>query len=353
MRPIHRRAPDRHRTRPITPRTEPTIAVTPLEELKERSQHAQPVIHRPRLAPEREAILAPVPERDDVLADHPPIDIDQPDPVPIDPAQEMRQPQRVRPLRIRPAAAARQRRQELARLGQPQHPGPVTTNREPDRPAAPRSRPTTNAPATPTNLSLAADAQATYPVGRITRQAQDQVDPLPPPAEPAPLTAPIREVAGDSHEQLIDRLIELASDVGYQVELCADTRRADGRCNSKTKQIEIADRLAPSGTLSVLIHELAHALLALELGDQRSIEFDYASEELVVESIAFCCCQTVGLDTSADSVPYLTSWAEQAPLEVLERAVQLTGRIADRIETVLLADVDKLAETEPALAAAA
>jgi antirestriction protein ArdC len=183
--------------------------------------------------------------------------------------------------------------------------------------------------------------------------AQDQVDPLPPPAEPAPLTAPTREITGDSHEQLIDRLIELASDVGYQVELCADTGRADGRCNPKTRQIEIAGRLAPNGKLSVLIHELAHALVALELGDQRSVEFDYASEELVVESIAFCCCQTVGLDTSSDSIPYLASWSEQAPLEVLEGAAQLTGRIADQIEAVLMAELDDPAETEPALAAAA
>jgi antirestriction protein ArdC len=183
--------------------------------------------------------------------------------------------------------------------------------------------------------------------------AQDQVDPLPPPAEPAPLSPPVREITGDSHQQLIDRLIELASDVGYQIELHADTGQADGRCNPKTKQIEIAGRLAPNGKLSVLIHELAHALLALELGDQRSVEFDYASEELVVESIAFCCCQTVGLDTTADSIPYLASWAERAPLEVLERAAQLTGRIADQIETALLTDLEDSAEIEPPLAPAA
>ena len=73
--------------------------------------------------------------------------------------------------------------------------------------------------------------------------AQDQVDPLPPPAEPAPLTAPIREVTGDSHQQLLDRLIGLAAEVGYQVDLCADTGRADGSCNHRTKLIQIAGRL--------------------------------------------------------------------------------------------------------------
>jgi antirestriction protein ArdC len=114
--------------------------------------------------------------------------------------------------------------------------------------------------------------------------------------------------------------------------------------------------LAANGKLAVLIHELAHALVAVELGDRHADTFDYASEELVVESIAFCCCQTVGLDTSANSIPYLTSWAEQAPVEVLEQAAQLTGRIADRIENTLLADAnpgaDAAAGVESELAAA-
>ena len=59
-----------------------------------------------------------------------------------------------------------------------------------------------------------------------------------------------------------------------------------------------------------------------------------------MESVAFCCCQTVGLDTSANSIPYLASWAESASLEVLEQTAALTGRLADRIEHALL-DTDE------------
>ena len=54
--------------------------------------------------------------------------------------------------------------------------------------------------------------------------------------------------------------------------------------------------------------------------------------------MAWTCGQTVGLDASANSIPYLASWAEQASLEVLERAAALTGRLADRIEQALLDD---------------
>ena len=44
------------------------------------------------------------------------------------------------------------------------------------------------------------------------------------------------------------------------------------------------------------------------------------------------------LDCSANSIPYLASWAEQASLEVLEQTAQLTGRLAARIESALLAE---------------
>jgi hypothetical protein len=97
----------------------------------------------------------------------------------------------------------------------------------------------------------------------------------------------------------------------------------------------IAERLAGNARLATLIHELGHALLASE---QQDTKLSYAQEELVVESIAFCCCEAVGLDTSADSIPYLASWAESASREVLEQTAKLTDRHARRIEHALLAE---------------
>ncbi len=115
----------------------------------------------------------------------------------------------------------------------------------------------------------------------------------------------------------------------------ADTGAADGTCHTGQRQIRIAERLAPNGRLVALIHELAHALVAV---DDQAPELDYAEGELIAESVAWTCCQTVGLDSSANSIPYLASWAEQASLDVLERAAALTGRLADRIEQALLED---------------
>jgi hypothetical protein len=164
--------------------------------------------------------------------------------------------------------------------------------------------------------------------------AQDQVAELPPPAQPAPLEPPICEIRGDSHEDLIAELVSLADELGYTVTF-GDTGRAEGICNPQLKRIAVAERLEANGRLVALIHELAHALVA---EDRDAPKLSYAQGELIAESVAFCCSHTVGLDCSANSIPYLTSWAEQASLEVLEQTAALTGRLADRIEGVLLAD---------------
>jgi len=164
--------------------------------------------------------------------------------------------------------------------------------------------------------------------------AQDQVSELPPPATPAPIEAPIAEIRGNSHKDLIAELVDLATEIDYGVQI-SDTGPADGSCNSTTRTIKLSERLEPNGQLAALIHELAHALVAI---DPDAPKLDYAQGELVAESVAWCCCNTVGLDTSANSIPYLASWAEKASLEVLEQTAQITSRLAARIEGALLAD---------------
>ena len=173
--------------------------------------------------------------------------------------------------------------------------------------------------------------------------AQDQVAELPPPAKPVPLSPPCAEIAGDSHAHLVDRLVALGAAIGYPVSFSASMVQADGSCDHRRRRITIAERLSANGRLATLIHELSHALVRLTRTDHDQA-LDYAQEELVVESVAFCCCQTVGLDTSANSIPYLTSWAEDASLEVLEQTAALTGRLADRIEHALL-DTDEHPDT--------
>jgi hypothetical protein len=132
--------------------------------------------------------------------------------------------------------------------------------------------------------------------------AQDQVTELPPLAVPAPLTPPLAgEIKGDSHKDLIVELVALARQIDYTVQI-TDTGAPDGTCDRTAHRIAIAERLSANGRLATLIHELAHALVGLD-GD--ALKLSYAQEELVIESAAWSCCQAVGLETSANSTPYL------------------------------------------------
>jgi hypothetical protein len=184
--------------------------------------------------------------------------------------------------------------------------------------------------------------RATYKLVNVF--AQDQVQELPPPAKPAPLDAPIAEISGDSHDELLPRLAALSGELGYTFTV-GDTGPADGRCNIKAKAIVVSERLDPNGQVIAAIHELAHALVA---EDELAPKLTYAQGELIAESVAWSCAQTAGLDSSANSIPYLTSWAESADLDVLEQTAELTSRLADRIESALI----PAAEPEPEAAAA-
>ena len=76
----------------------------------------------------------------------------------------------------------------------------------------------------------------------------------------------------------------------------------------------------------------------------------YDEEELVVESVAFTVCGSLGFDTSDYSIPYLASWSENAELETIERAAGVIDRIARQIEDALdSAAGDGEADDEPEL----
>jgi antirestriction protein ArdC len=160
--------------------------------------------------------------------------------------------------------------------------------------------------------------------------AQDQVDPLPPPSEPASLDEPQTRLAGDSHAALFSGLVAFADTLGYAMRVETDCHGADGYCNRQQRHIGIAAALEPNARVATAVHELAHALVG-----QADATLTYAQEELVVESIAYCVCDTLGLDTGAASVPYLTSWAESAELSVLEQTATLSDKLARQIEDSL------------------
>ena len=64
-------------------------------------------------------------------------------------------------------------------------------------------------------------------------------------------------------------------------------------------------------------------------------EHDRARAEVLVESITYIVCGSIGLDTSGESIPYVAGWDDD-DLESLEAFAQLVDSCARTIEAVVI-----------------
>lgn len=178
---------------------------------------------------------------------------------------------------------------------------------------------------------------------------QAQVEPLPPPAVPAPLDPPIVEVEGDTLAWARVPLEQLAAELGYSVVYEPLEPGHGGSCDPRARVITINNQASVNAQVDVACHELAHALTDVDRHDDDP-ELDYAAGELVAESVAHLACAFLGVSSSASAVPYLAVWSEQAPADTFERIAGLGDRLARRLEQTLGADRATDASTTAAAA---
>lgn len=164
------------------------------------------------------------------------------------------------------------------------------------------------------------------------------VSELPPPAEPKPIRPPIAEPEGDSLAPAWMPLIVLAKTLGATVALEHMKDVQGGYLMPATKHIGINEDHSVNAKVKTLIHELAHLLVRVDR-QEGDPQLDYDSEELVVESVAMSVAGSLGLDASAYSIPYLTSWSEDVSIDVLEAHAKLVNRLAARIESSIPEEV--------------
>jgi antirestriction protein ArdC len=161
-----------------------------------------------------------------------------------------------------------------------------------------------------------------------------QVDPLPPPAQPAVLEPPSAELEGDSLAWAQGPLEQLAGELGYRLVLNALEPGHGGSCDPVAKILTINTAQSVNAQISVTCHELAHALVRHDRQPDDPA-LGYAEEELVAESVAHLAVSFVGLDSSVAAVPYLAGWAEAAAPDTFERIAELVDRLARRLEAAL------------------
>lgn len=164
-----------------------------------------------------------------------------------------------------------------------------------------------------------------------------QVEPLPPPAEPAPLDPPIAPIDGESLRWALPILERRAGELGVQVNYVALSPGHDGSYEPAERRITISCDAAINQQVAALCHELAHVLVRLDRQSDDP-ELDYATEELVAESVALTVCGFLGLDTAANSIPYLAVWSEDVAADAFERIAVVVDRVARELEDALDAE---------------
>jgi hypothetical protein len=155
-----------------------------------------------------------------------------------------------------------------------------------------------------------------------------QTDPIPD-RDPVPLCPPSQPVTGDSHAHLRVALEQLATDLGYQTQRIPLEGSADGWCDEERREIVVNGRLPANGQVRVLVHELAHAL-GVGYG-----EYGRRRAEVLVDTVTYVVCGSVGLDVSGDSVPYVAGWGEDGALDAIREYAGTIDAIARRIESAL------------------
>jgi hypothetical protein len=158
-----------------------------------------------------------------------------------------------------------------------------------------------------------------------------QTDPLPG-CDPVPLGCPSEPIEGDTHASLLPQLKALATGLGYRVEWRPLDGPADGWCDSNKRTIVVNQQLSGNAQVRVLIHEIAHAL---GVGYE---QYGRRKAEVLVDTVTFIVCGSVGLDTSGSTVPYIAGWGETGELKAIRDYAETIDKLARRIEDAIVAD---------------
>jgi antirestriction protein ArdC len=118
----------------------------------------------------------------------------------------------------------------------------------------------------------------------------------------ADVPAVCRKLSGGDPARLYDRLLAVATTMGFTVEDHVFADGTNGDCCPARRRIRVETSNAPAQRVKTLAHELAHAVLH-QRPDDRNLA------ELEAESVAYVVCGEIGLDTGSYSFGYVAGWA--------------------------------------------
>jgi len=137
-----------------------------------------------------------------------------------------------------------------------------------------------------------------------------------------------------------DSMLKAVSSVS-PVPIAFRTKEDSKGCyNHKEQKIYINEGMTPIDTISVLIHEIAHAKLhALPVKDGEVVgkhQKNRRTREVEAESVAYVVSQHFGIETGESSFAYITGWSKDKELDELKSSLdcicKTSGQMIESIE---------------------
>lgn len=108
------------------------------------------------------------------------------------------------------------------------------------------------------------------------------------------------------------------------------TSGANGYYSPQNQEIVIKRGMPEEQTLKTFIHEVAHARLGHGGEDDH---LDRRTHEVQAESVAYCTCKSLGLNTEDYSFGYIAGWSSGREQKELKASLQTIKETADQIIT--------------------
>lgn len=162
--------------------------------------------------------------------------------------------------------------------------------------------------------------------------------------DPVPVRPQPRLLHGQAPAGLWDGLADQVESAGYTLRQVANATSlggANGLTQFAQRIVSVRTDMDDAARVKTLAHELGHVLLHSR-DDADDVAWHRGVAEVEAESVALMVAAAHGLDTSAYTVPYVSSWASGVPgvdpLEVVQqtaaRVRAATVRILDALDTV-------------------
>ena len=120
---------------------------------------------------------------------------------------------------------------------------------------------------------------------------------------------------------------------------------ANGYYHTVNKEIVIKKDLSESQTLKTAIHETVHAKLHdKEIMESLGVEKDRLTKEVEAESVAYCVCSSLGLDTSDYSFPYIAGWSSSREMKEMKVSMDVIRKTAGEMIDQLKEELEIILE---------